>query len=379
MIEFWGSFNRYSLNLARALCELDVELSLVSVEDCIQESSIPYRLIRILPSFRSNTGLINKIYKYVRAYLSVLVFARRSNFDLIHFQYFRVIGLDWIFLWTAKLLGFKIIYTAHNILPHEKKLYHRFLFKFIYYLCDLIIPTSDFARNQLESQFHIKPDKIKTIPIGNTGPSELSIPSREEARNKLAIPSGQKLLLLFGAIREYKGIDAGIKAMSIVRDRIEDIKLLIVGPCSSEKLLSHYYSLIHALSVEDIVDIRPSFIDDKDVPVYMASSDIVILPYRKMSGHSAVLFLAYYFGKPVIATKVGGLGEAVEDGRSGYLIPANEEGQLANAIVKAFENSKQLVKMGEYGRSLNARMYSWEKIARMTFEAYSQIADINNP
>ena len=76
MLEFWGSFNRYSLNLAEALCKLKVELTLVSVEDCIEEPLIPYKLIKIFPSFDKRNGRINKFYRYIRSYLFLIRLAQ---------------------------------------------------------------------------------------------------------------------------------------------------------------------------------------------------------------------------------------------------------------------------------------------------------------
>jgi glycosyltransferase involved in cell wall biosynthesis len=281
--------------------------------------------------------------------------------------------LDFIFWLIAKLLRFKIVYTAHNILPHEKKAYHRYLFKVFYCICDAIIVTSSFAGRQLETEFGIKSDKISVIPIGYAGPPVLPILSREEARESLAIQSNAKLILFFGLVREYKGIDTLIKAVQIARDKIGDLRLLIAGDCSSEKLQQKYCSLVQELGIQEAVDMRIGFVSDQDLPKYIGASDIVVLPYKRASGHSGILFLAYHFSRPVIATKVGGLIEAVKEGKSGYLVPPEDENALANAIIEAFADRQKLFSMGNYGRQTYEEIYSWDKIARATVEAYYRL------
>lgn len=321
IIEFWGSFNRFSLNLARALCKLNVEVTLVSTEDCIKEPSIPYKLITIFPNFSKKHSTFNKLYKYFRSYFFVLRFVRKSNVDLVNFQSFRIIALDWIFLLIMKIGGLQIVYTGHNILPRERKRYHKCLFKFIYDLCDLIIVTSESARSQIKTDLGVNARKLHVIPIANPGSLNFSVLPKKQARSLLGLPLSLNLVLFFGRIREYKGIDTLIKSIAIVRNKIKKIKLLIIGSCSDKKLLNYYYRLIQELGVQDIVDIRAEFVSDQDLPMYMASSDIVVLPYKTVPGHSGVLLLVYYFAKPVIASKLGGLSEVVEDGKSGFLVP----------------------------------------------------------
>jgi glycosyltransferase involved in cell wall biosynthesis len=371
MVEFWGSYNRYSFNLAHALSKLNAEITLVSVEDCMQGFSTPYTLLNILPS--SDNSQLVKLYKYLKAYLFVIKVAKKSNIKIIHIQYFMVLPVACLFFIILRFFGFRIVYTAHNVLPHERKGYHKYLFRAIYHLFHLIIITSESARDQIESELAVRPTKITVIPIGHSGPPAIAGLSRKKARKVLKIPLQTNLVLSFGIIREYKGIDTLIKAIHIAKDRIQNLRMLIVGSCWNNRLLNSYASLIDELRLQDIVKMRIGFVSEKDMALYMAASDIIVLPYKGASGHSGVLLTAYCFGRPVIASEIGGLREAVEDGKSGFLTPPDDEIKLADAIIKAFADPEKLIRMGRYAKEINQKKYSWDEIAKVTIQAYRDL------
>jgi glycosyltransferase involved in cell wall biosynthesis len=161
-------------------------------------------------------------------------------------------------------------------------------------------------------------------------------------------------LLFFGFIRPYKGLDIVIDALGRLRD--SNIHLTVVGePWGSvEDLLKH----VHASGAPN-VELHLEYVDDATAAHFFCRADIVVLPYRAATP-SAVAALAYHYERPVLATRVGGLEDTVEDGRTGFLIDPNAPDQLAERL-QTIDRSR-LKQMQPYVREYAAR-FTWRSLA----------------
>ena len=108
---------------------------------------------------------------------------------------------------------------------------------------------------------------------------------------------------------------------------------------------------------------------NEEVPLYFFAADLVVLPYNEVT-QSGILQIAYAFGKPVVATDLGGFREAVEDGKNGYLVPLKDIQGLAEKCVVILTDDKRIKKMGNYSRYLADTKFSWESIANKTINVY---------
>jgi glycosyltransferase involved in cell wall biosynthesis len=153
-------------------------------------------------------------------------------------------------------------------------------------------------------------------------------------RSSLGIPSSAKVILFFGYIRAYKGLDVLIKAFGTVRKRLHDAVLLIVG--ESYDTIERYRSLIHETGVESATVLVDRFVANEEVASFYESCDVVVLPYREAT-QSGILNIAYGCLKPVIVTRVGGLTEFVDDEKTGLIVPPESPDALADAIVRFFD------------------------------------------
>ena len=144
----------------------------------------------------------------------------------------------------------------------------------------------------------------------------------------LSLPKRAKLeLLFFGFVRPYKGLDILLDAM--VQLKTEDVYLSIVGEFWNGENEAVLFIAEHGLV--DKVEIVARYVSDDETANYFARADVVVLPYHSATG-SAVIPLAFHYDKPVIATKVGGLSDVVEDGKTGTLIDSGSSSQLVAAI-----------------------------------------------
>jgi glycosyltransferase involved in cell wall biosynthesis len=228
----------------------------------------------------------------------------------------------------------KILCIADNILPHEKRLADKLLTNYFIKPIDGFITMSDKVTNDL-LQFHSdKPIKHAIHPLyDNFG----SLISKEVAREKLNLDKSKKILLFFGFIRAYKGLDLLIKAMADTRIKSENHLLLIAGEFYQDK--QPYLDLIKSLQLEGSIKIVDDFIPDSMVRYYCCAADVIVQPYKNAT-QSGVTPLAYHFEKPMIVTNVGGLPSMVVDGETGLVCEPNPE-SIADQIVNYFQKGEE--------------------------------------
>jgi glycosyltransferase involved in cell wall biosynthesis len=224
----------------------------------------------------------------------------------------------------------KIICIADNVIPHEKRTGDRPFTSYFLKSCDAFITMSEKVMNDLKHFEQNKPAKIVRHPLyDNFG----EIISKEQSRNYLNLNLKEKIILFFGFIRNYKGLDLLLKAMEDAVVQKQNIKLLVAGEFYEDE--KPYYDLIKQLSLENSVILRTHFIADSEVKYYLCAADCVIQPYRNAT-QSGVTPLAYHFEKPMIVTNVGGLPTMVPDKRSGLVCQPEPE-SIAKAIVEFYQ------------------------------------------
>jgi glycosyltransferase involved in cell wall biosynthesis len=230
----------------------------------------------------------------------------------------------------------KVVCIADNILPHEKRMGDKFLTQYFVKPIDAFITMSEKVLNDLKLFAPNKPAQFITHPLYDNFGKKVS---KEEARNKLKINNEELIILFFGFIRNYKGLDILLKAMKILQDRkpeIADLKLLIAGEFYEDK--KYYTDLIEQLGIKNQLILRTDFIADSEVKYYLCAADCIVQPYRKAT-QSGVTPLAYHFEIPMIVTNVGGLPSLVPDKKVGLVAEPNAE-DIAEKIIEYFQMGK---------------------------------------
>jgi glycosyltransferase involved in cell wall biosynthesis len=176
------------------------------------------------------------------------------------------------------------------------------------------------------------------------------------------------VLLFFGMIKPYKGIEYLIEAMPAVLAARPDARLVIAGePLMSLGSIRH---LITRLGVEHAIIWRPAFIPSSDVPRYFAAADLLVAPHVGQVGVSGVIVLSQSWGLPVVTTDVGGLPELVTPDDCGWVVPPRQPRALAAALVQAIADPGHLAEMGRRARSRLAREADWRLVAQRTTVVY---------
>ena len=288
--------------------------------------------------------------------------------DLLHAQwwsyplapvYLTIMGL-------FKLRRKKIIMTVHNVIPHESNFLLKLLYKLVYSFPDKFILHSDRNIEQMEEIFGIKRDKMVKIPHGILGLFKDKEVSKEEARKILGLNDKDKVILNFGAIREYKGVDTLLKAFSEVVKKDKNVKLVIAGKLWVD--WKPYAEIIKKNNLENNVKLFLDYIPTNEVKYYFTAADLVVLPYKEFPSQSGVGMLALPFYKPLIVSNVGGLPELVKD-KEFVLEPENIK-KWAEKISFLINNRNVLNHMSQKTRELSQN-FSWDIISQKTKEIYN--------
>ena len=254
----------------------------------------------------------------------------------------------------------KIVCIADNIIPHEKRPGDMLFTKYFVKPIDAFITMSEKVLTDLQ-QF--APDKLATFvahPLYDNFGEKIS---KEEARSFLKIKNDEAVLLFFGFIRKYKGLDILLDAMKILKSaQITPIpKLLVAGEFYEDR--KAYDEQIERLAIKDMLILNTAFIADSEVKYYLCAADVVIQPYRSAT-QSGVTPLAYHFEKPMIVTNVGGLPSLVPDNKVG-LIAEPDAASIAAKIIEYFEKGAPhfLPHLIE-----EKKKYSWSKMTEAIFK-----------
>jgi glycosyltransferase involved in cell wall biosynthesis len=255
----------------------------------------------------------------------------------------------------------KVIAIADNIIPHEKRPGDYLFTRYFLRACDAFITMSEKVLADLSRLEDKKPVMQVLHPLyDNFG----DIVLKEDARRKLGLQPDDRIVLFFGFIRNYKGLDILFDAMKIIKEKATGIKLLVAGEFYEDE--KPYLEQIEKNQLGDSLILRTQFIPDSDVKYYLSAADAVVQPYRNAT-QSGVTPLAYHFEKPMIVTNVGSLPSLVPDYKTG-IVCEPDAASIAAAIMRFYE-------LGEnyfipHLRSEKEK-YSWNKMT----EAIIKLAD----
>ena len=364
--------NDYSICLCSALNAVGVNVELIVPDNRVVNLPVDYPIRHWMPNKDPKGGKIGKTFRYLEYLARLLVYVVKHNKGrrIMHFQFFRSERIESLLFPLLRLLGANLVFTAHNVLPHENSRVD-YLFRFmIYRSTKVIIVHSEYMKNKLAHDFRINREKIRVIPHGNFDHYTPGQPMpRAKARASLNLSEKDNVVLFFGFIREYKGLDLLLDAFEICARKGSPLRLVIAGAADSPELETHYRRRIEKISMDDSILFHAGFIPSEKVADYFVACDVVILPYKAID-HSGLVHLAYSFGRPLIATNVGDFSEVIEDGRSGFLLRENSAECLSETILGAFSPGANLADMGAYGLQLSEFKYSWSDIARRTGNLY---------
>jgi len=228
----------------------------------------------------------------------------------------------------------KIVCIADNIIPHEQRMGDSLLIRYFLKSVDACLTMSKSVLADLKMLSPQMPAVYTPHPLyDNYGVHQ----SKKEARRLLKIAEGDKVVLFFGFIRQYKGLDILLEALADSRIRALGVKLLLAGEFYGDPV--PYLDLINKYKLGEFIFMHTDFIPNQEVGRYFSAADCVVLPYRSAT-QSGITQVAYHFDLPMIVSNVGGLPELVQDGYVGYVVEPDAR-QIADGIFSFYHHDKE--------------------------------------
>ena len=284
--------------------------------------------------------------------------------DLLHAQWWSL-PLVLVYLCVCgifKLRGKPVVFTIHNVYSHDGSRLYEKASKLLFMLGNHFIVHTENNRQQLISRYAISSETISVIPHGSLDFQVRNQCDRNKIREELEIAPNQKVVLLFGAIRPYKGVTTAIEAFPTILKEIPDSLLLIAGKLWQK--WEPYQQRINELGISGAVKTFLEYIPSGEVYRYFEAADLVILPYHRFDSQSGIGSTAVSFRKPLIVTEVGGLPDLVKNPE--YVVRPGSPNILARRIIDCLTDQSRLAAMAADAEKVAAEI-SWPSIAQQNF------------
>ena len=274
-------------------------------------------------------------------------------------------------LLALRLQQSTVVYSAHDIQPRHRTWFPQWFLRFLLRIPNLVIAHSQHVASCLRNEFRLPADRIAVVPHGEYLflADTLSLARLPDGAYK-SPESVEPRILFFGYILPQKGLADLLEAFRLVVNVIPTARLCIAGQPAED--FAPYQAQIESLALQDHIELHLGYVPLQAMSQFFRSAQVVALPYRSAS-QSGVLFGAYAFGRPVVATQCGGLAEYVKPGRTGLLVPVADPRALARALIELLSAPEHCSRMGEEARRWSQTEFSWNRIAALTGESYARV------
>jgi glycosyltransferase involved in cell wall biosynthesis len=390
-----GGLFHYAHSLCQALAERGIKVSLLTASDH-ELADVPrsFRLLSRLPLWnpyavdrRWPRGLawrleqMGKGLRYLWALGLSLVTIWRERPDIVHTSEMKF-AVDLLTFLLPRC--FRIVNTCHNVqrfsgtkraITRGGRLWHQAQC-WMYRRCDGVIFHAAQNVEEFRRTFGFEPLSWTVIPHGEY---DLFAPEQEvstaEARRALELDEKERLVLFFGALRQYKGLSVLLEAMPHLRRDLPGVRLVVAGAPLRDIDVQDLYAQARRLDVEDSVVWRVGYVPHREVHLYFYACDVVALPYLKIYD-SGVLKIAQALGRPVVVTDTGGLRAAVDGGQAGLVVPAGDPEALARALVTLLCDRSLAQTLARRGQELAHTKFGWASVAEKTGQFYARVMNL---
>lgn len=396
-----GGLVHFDYQLCNALANAGADVTLITGTE-YELASMPHnftvlKMLKLWKSFDDRAASadlnlvrrsIGKVFRNMRrvvrgvrvfsAWISLTMYLFRSKPDWIQFTRLEFPFESFFISLLKRSASIGLSQICHEFEGREKNgFFSRLLYRLdvrAYRSFSKIFFLSEDSRIRFLSLFQsVNKNVAISIPHGNsewlTG---IQSPVQEvDFRSRYGILEQERVLLFFGLLSPSKGVEDLIEAFSLA-SRSCDAKLVIAGYPTKFVNAAHMKHLLETFGIADKVIMDLRYIPLNEIGALMELATAVVYPYRS-STQSGSLQVAYTFGKPVIATAVGGLPEVVEDGKSGFLVQPHSITDLAEKISSVMNDPSLAAEMGRYAHHLSVTRFNWDSIASQMLGQYKDM------
>jgi D-inositol-3-phosphate glycosyltransferase len=380
----------YAFGLAMALVSKGVRVDVVGGdgEDSPELQVTPsLRFLNLRGSQRLSEPFTKKLSRLLIYYARLARYAARSKPGILHilwnnkFEYFD----RTILMLYYKLLAKKIALTAHNVNQAKRdlqdSLLNRLTLKIQYQLSDHIFVHTKKMKDELCQDFAVPEEAVTIIrhPINNAFPDTELTPA--EAKRQLGVREGEKTILFLGRIRPYKGIEQLLAAFQKLVKHDASYRLIIAGEPKkgNEDYFDEIRGIVNRHFSQGEIILKFQFIADDQMELYLKAADVLVLPYKDIF-QSGILFLAYSFGLPVVATDVGSFREEIVERKTGFICKPGDTADLARTLETYFLSDiyRDLSTRRQEIKDYANKVHSWDAVADLTRTAYAEMLGRNS-
>jgi D-inositol-3-phosphate glycosyltransferase len=376
-----GSDRPYVFGLTASLVSKGVAMDLIGSDelDFPEFRNNPcLNFLNLRGCSRPNVTFLRKIYRVSTYYAKLIRYAVTSKSKIFHILWnnkFEMFDRTLLMLFY-RLLGKRVVLTAHNVNAGKRDskdtLLNRLTLRIQYRLTHHIFVHTDRMKEELVEEFGVQDARVTVIPFGinNAVPNTSLTPAA--AKKGLGLRKEERVILFFGRITPYKGLEYLIAAFRQVLVKNQNYSLIIAGnPDRCEEYWNKIREEIREYVHSGQVLLRANFIPDDETETYFKAADVVVLPYRAIY-QSGVLFLGHSFGLPVIVADVGSLKDEIVVGKTGFVFRPEDPVDLEKIIDEYFASDLYANLNSRRGeiRAYALERHSWDAVSETTMRAY---------
>ncbi len=380
-----GDDRPYALGLTCALVEAGVVVEFIGsdrVNDPELHGTPWVRFINLRGDQSEGAPLSAKIKRLLTYYGRLMLYAATARPPIFHILWNN--KFEWfdrtLLMLHYRLMGRKVVMTVHNVNVARRDGYdsafNRFTLGIQYRLANHLFVHTLKMKAELVSDFAVPADKVSIIPFAVNDKIPITNLTPVEARKRLGLDPAHQVGLAFGQIAPYKGLDQIVAALPEIIQRHPQFRLVVAGKVK-QGFEDYWRKLGEKLTSEPLQDhvlLRIEHIPDDQVEVYFKAADVSLMPYTEIF-QSGVLFLAYTYGLPVIASDVGSFREDIEEDVTGWICRPQDPADLARCLTRHLESplhrniSTNRLAIQKWA----VEKYSAAKVAAITCEVYHRL------
>jgi glycosyltransferase involved in cell wall biosynthesis len=376
-----GRDRPYALGLADALIAEELTFDFIGSDELASpdlERSPQVRVLNLRGDVSSQASLPAKVLRIASYYAKLIRYAATAEPKVFHILWNnRVEFFDRTFLLLYyRLLGKRVLHTVHNVNIRRRdgkdSWLNRSTLRAQYRLTDHLFVHTQQMKRELIEEFGVAPLKISVIPFGINDTVPKSVLTKDAARERLGISNTERVILFFGNIAPYKGVEYLVEACARASEVVPELKLIIAGRIkNAESYWRGIRRRVEELGLSGCILERIEFVPDAEAEIYFKAADVLALPYTHVF-QSGVLFLSYSFGLPVIASDVGSLREDIIEGETGFVCAPRDSEDLGNQIRRYFDSDlyRSLESRRDSIRRFAMERYSWAKVGAILKDVY---------
>lgn len=363
-----GGMNFYDFSLCQSIVRAGAQATLYTCDKTVVSGDQGFPVKRAYRRIYGKGKAWVRGLRFVWGSLQALPGARYGGHRLAHFHFFHVGPLELFNVVLARLLGMRVVITAHDVEAFKEGISVPLFVRWVYRAARRVIAHSQVAKRELMQELGIAEQKIDVIAHGNYVASIPAGVTREMSRAHFGIAADRRVLVFFGQIKDVKGLEVLLEGFALGLQKDPSLHLLIGGRVWKTDF-SKYQDIIDRHGLAPFCSLHIRYIPDDEVAYFYRCADLVVLPYLRIY-QSGVVLLAMSYGSPVLVSDIEGMLEAVDDEHTGFVFRSRDAGHLAQRLGDIFSVPGRAAEIAQAGLRRVTVRNDWSRLGEQSLACY---------